>query len=228
MPEYKSGGQPYNITFYPGPASTKTYPGVVLLHGNGAFRPPFGDQIHDFAETLAKLGYVTAVPGYYLNDNPPPIPPLQNMDKDPGPHVQKLADAIAELSKRKDVDPNRLGLIGYSLGAAVAMRYIAKNPGKASVFADFFGPINSTIEAGAGTFPPTIISHTDNDELVFPSNSEKLNKLLIAGKIQSDLKTYPSEGQFMDHPFKPGGDADEDSRKRLIQWFDKYLPPKGT
>jgi len=228
MAHYTSGGQPYNITFYPGPDSTKTYPGVILLHGNGAFRPPFGDQIHDFAEALAKLGYVTAVPGYYLKDNPPPVPPLENMDTDPGPHVQKLADAIAELSKRKDVDSSRLGLIAYSLGAAVAMRYMAASPGRASVFADFFGPMDPTIKGGVGNFPPTIIFHTEGDKLVWVSNSKELRDDLAAKKIDHHFEPYPPEGQFMDHPFKPGGHADEDSRKQLTKWFAKYLPPKGT
>ncbi len=227
MAQYTSGGKPYNITFYPGPDNTKTYPGVVLLHGNGAFRPPFGDQIGDFAEALAKLGYVTAVPGYYPDDDPPN--PLQNPDQDPGPHVQKLVDAIAEFSKRKDVDATKLGLIGYSLGAAVAMRYMAANPRKVTVFADFFGPIDPTIRAGAGTFPPTIIFHTDGDRPVPISNSRTLRDDLAAKPIEHHLQEYlPEPGQFWNHPFIPGGRADRDSQKRLIEWFAKYLPPKGT
>lgn len=227
MAQYTSGGQRYNITFYPGPDSTKTYPLIVLLHGNGAFIAPYGKQIHDFAEALAALGYVAAVPGYYLNDVAPPI---ENPDRDPRPHVPKLADAIAEAGKRKDVDLSQLGLIGYSLGAAVAMRYIGKNPGKAKVLADFFGPIDPTIEGDVGSFPPTIIFHTSTDHMVLVINSTNLHNRLVTAKVKCDPPhIYPPEpGQFMDHAFRRGGHADTDSQKRLIKWFDEHLPPKGT
>jgi dienelactone hydrolase len=226
MPEnYESGGNTYNITVYPGPDKTKTYPLIVLLHGNGSFRAPFGEQIHGFAETLAELGYVTAVPGYYVNDDPPPI---DNPDKEPGPHVQKLADAIAEVAKRDDADVDRLGLIGYSLGAAVAMRYIAGNPGKVRVLADFFGPVDATIKAKVGNFPPTIIFHNNGDQLVPVTNSKNLDKELTSKKIEHDFRTYNETGQFANHPFKPDGAADKDSRERLTKWFVKRLPPTGT
>jgi len=169
---FMSGGKTYNITVYPGPDSTKTYPILLLVHGNGAFRPPFGKQIRDFAESLAKLGYVTAVPGYYVKDIPP------ELDTEPAPHVPTLAAAIAMVGARKGADPDRLGLIGYSLGAAVAMRYIASDPPKkVKALADFFGPVDATITAAAGKFPPTIIFHNKHDKLVPVANSEELNQL---------------------------------------------------
>jgi carboxymethylenebutenolidase len=228
MPDkYESGGSKYNITVYPGPDNTKTYPVIVLLHGNGSFRAPFGEQIHGFAESLAKLGYVAAVPGYYIDDNPPPVPPLANMDRDPGPHVQKLADAIAEVGKRKDADVGRLGLIGYSLGAAVAMRYIVGNPKKVQVLADFFGPVDATIKAGVGNFPPTMIFHNEGDEMVPITNSEGLDEDLEANKIKHHFQPYSETGTIANHPFEPDGFADKDSRERLTKWFVIHLPPAG-
>ena len=96
---------------------------------------PFGPQIHRFAKDLAALGYVTAVPRYYVKD------PAEPTDSDAVPHVPTLTDAIAHVAKRKDVDPDRLSLVGYSLGAATSMTYIASNPaGKVKVLIDFFGP----------------------------------------------------------------------------------------
>ena len=170
---FMSGGKTYNITVYPGLDSTKTYPILLLVHGNGAFRPPFGKQIKDFAESLAKLGYVTAVPGYYAKDIPP------ELDTEPAPHVPTLAAAVAMVGARKDADPVRLGLIGYSLGAAVAMRYIASDPPKkVKVLADFFGPVDATITGAAGKFPPTIIFHNKHDKLVPVENSQELDKAL--------------------------------------------------
>jgi len=84
---------------------------------------------------------MTAGPQYYQDDKPHP--------DDMVPHDQTLADAIAVFSSRAGADPNRLGLIGFSLGAATAMTFIASNPsGTVKVLANFFGFLTPTIEAG--------------------------------------------------------------------------------
>jgi dienelactone hydrolase len=222
--KFSSGTHTYTITVYPGPTDGKKYPAVLLLHGNGGFRAPFGDQIHGFAEKLAKLNYVTAVPGYYVDNKPP-----EQLDIDPRPHVPILTAAIAHVAKRGDVDANRLGLIGYSLGAGVAMTYIAAgSPGKVSVLADFFGPVigNPAIANGAAKFPPTIIFHNKDDGIVVLAHSEELQRLLTKSGVEHLFaKPYEEYGQIGNHPFAPGGDADEDSQKKTIKWLVEHLAP---
>jgi len=121
----------YKITVYPAPADGKKHPVILLVHGNFGLGPPYSDQIHGFAKELAGRGYMTAVPQYYEDDNPH----LEDMV----PHDQTLADAIAVFASRAGADPNRLGLIGFSLGAATAMTFIATKPsGTVKVLADIF------------------------------------------------------------------------------------------
>ena len=154
---FVSAGKTYKITIYAAPSDGKKYPVVLLVHGNFGLGPPYGAPIHGFAKDLAGLGYMTAGPQYYQDDKPHP--------DDMVPHDQTLADAIAVFSSRAGADPNRLGLIGFSLGAATAMTFIASNPsGTVKVLADFFGFLTPTIEAGVLSFPPTIILHNKHDE----------------------------------------------------------------
>ena len=54
---------------------------ILVVHGNIGLRAPFGEQIHRVAEDLAALGYVTAVPRYYLTD------PAEPIDQDAPSHV---------------------------------------------------------------------------------------------------------------------------------------------
>ena len=173
---FTSGGNPYKITIYPPPSNGKKRPMVLVLHGNAGLNPPFGSQISRFAQSLSTQGYLAAVPYYYRDE----APHLQ--DGDPRPHVQALADAIAKLGARADADPGRIGLVGYSLGAATAMTYIAANPaGAVKVLVDFFGPIagNSIIAAGVAKFPPTIMLHNKRDKVVdYLSNSNALSRML--------------------------------------------------
>jgi carboxymethylenebutenolidase len=218
---YTSAGVRYTITVYPGPADGKKHPMVLVVHGNAGLAPPFGLQIHRFAEKLADKGYVTAVPRYYVTDPPKAV------DMDAIPHVPTLADAIAHIAKRPDADPERLGLVGYSLGAATAMSYIATNPpGTVKVLVDFFGPLNPTIEAGVARFPPTFIRHNKCDKVVDAAFSRTLDGLL--GTIEHDFVEYKENNlPYWHHPFVENGEADNDSREKAMGWILKHLKPGG-
>jgi dienelactone hydrolase len=192
---------------------------ILLLHRNFGLGSPYGDQIRSFAKDLAGHGYLTAVPQYYQDDNPH----LGDMV----PHVQTLTDAITAVADRPDADRDRLGLIGFSLGASTAMTYIAANPnGTVKVFGDFFGFLTPAIQAGVGRFPPTIIFHNKNDHIVLVSNSEDLDRLLPS-TIDHDFSQYDELWPPWNHAFRPGGLPDVDSRSKATDWFTKYLPPTG-
>lgn len=217
---FTSGGMPYKITVYAAPPDGKKHPVVVLLHGNFGMGAPYGDQIRSFAKDLAGLGYLTAVPQYYQDDNPHP--------DDTVPHVQMLADAILALAKRPEADIDRLGLIGFSLGSATSMTFIASSPpGAVKVFADFFGFLTPTIRAGVPKFPPTIILHDKNDLIVPVANSQDLDRHLPATVDHLLVPPYDELWQGANHAFKPGGAVDIDSRSKTTDWFIKHVPPVG-
>jgi carboxymethylenebutenolidase len=192
---------------------------ILLVHGNFGLGAPYGDQIHDIARNLAGCGYVTAVPHYYTDDEPHLF--------DMTPHDGTLADAVAAVASRPDADADRLGLIGFSLGAATAMTFVASRPsGTVKALADFFGFLTPAIEAGVARFPPTIIFHNKNDQIVDVVNSERLDRLLA--RIDHEfVPPYDEHWKEVNHAFKPGGDADVDSRSRMTAWFVKHLPPTG-
>src|SRR4051812_30998346 len=99
---YVSGETTYKITVNPGPSDGKKHPVILLVHGNFGLGPPYGQQIQSFARDLAGLGYLTAVPQYYEDDEPRP--------QDTVPKDQILADAIAAVVGRADADADQLGI----------------------------------------------------------------------------------------------------------------------
>jgi dienelactone hydrolase len=217
---FLSEGNTYKITVYPAPSDGKKYPIVILLHGNFGLVAPYGDQIQSFAKDLASRGYIVAVPQYYQDDNPHLT--------DTVPKARILQDAISTLASRSGADADRLGLIGYSLGAATSMTYISSNPLiKVKVFADFFGFLTPAIQSGISSFPPTIIFHNKNDLIVGIQYSEKLDGLLPS-TIEHQLVKYDEKWQEFNHVFKPNGTADVDSRLKTVNWFTKHLPPTGN
>jgi|GEM_PF-2911938 len=220
---FSSAGKTYKITVYPAPADGKKYPMILFYHGNFGLGSPFGDQIRDFAKDLAGRGYLTAVPQYYEDDSPHPT------DSDPDTHVPTLTDAITMVAGRSDADPDRIGLIGFSLGAATVMTYVCSNPpGLIKVLADFYGFLTPAIRAGVGKFPPTIIFHNKNDQIVPVGNSEELDRLLLSSKVEHQfVDPYDEYWKEVDHAFEPGGHADLDSQAKTTDWFNKHLPPSG-
>lgn len=220
---FTSGPNTYKVTVYPAPADGDRHPIILLVHGNFGLVEPYGDQIQSFAKELAELGYLTAVPQYYDNDDPRP------WDQDPDPHVPTLSAAIGKIAERADADPDRLGLIGFSLGATTVMTYIAANPpGTVKALADFFGFLTPTIRSGLGNFPPTIIFHNKHDEIVLVRHSEELDRLLPSTIPHELFSEYDEKTEVGYHAFRPGGAADLDSRGKAKDWFVTHLPPNRT
>jgi len=217
---FHSAGEDYRITVNPGPSDGRSHPAILLVHGNFGLAEPYGTQIRDFARDLAGLGYVTAVPHYYTDDEPHLT--------DSTPHVRTLADALTAVSGRPDVDADRVGLIGFSLGATTAMAYIAENPtAHVKALADFFGFLTPDIRAAVVRFPPTIIFHNKLDKIVPVENSLDLDRLLPATVEHELVPPYEEHWQVVNHAFKPGGAADVDSRTRATKWFSTHVPPGG-
>jgi dienelactone hydrolase len=220
---FTNGSKTYKITVYPATADAKKHPMILLVHGNFGLAKPYGDQIQNFAKELAELGYLSAVPQYYVDDDP------HFTDKDPDTHVPTLSAAIGKLAERPDSDPDRLGLIGFSLGAATVMTYVATNPpGKVKALADFYGFLTPTIQSGLGNFPPTIIFHNKNDQIVPVWHSQELDRLLPSTVEHELVPPYEEQGQVGNHAFRPGGAADLDSREKTKDWFIAHLPPIRT
>lgn len=217
---YVSGGNTYKITINSAPLDGKKHPVIVFAHGNFGLGSPYGEQIHSFARKFATLGYLTAVPQYYVDDEPHLY--------DTVPKEETLADAIGAVMCRADADPEQLGLIGFSLGAATAMTYVAVNPpGTVKALADFYGFLTPAIRAGVSRFPPTIIFHNKNDLIVSVQNSLELDQLLPVGVERQLVTPYNERSEIGNHVFEPGGTADVDSRSRVTRWFHTHLPTDG-
>jgi carboxymethylenebutenolidase len=219
---FTSGGNTYKITIYPAPPDGKKYPVVFLLHGNFGLGFPYGDQIQSFAKDIASRGYIAAVPQYYQDDEPHPL------DIDTVSKVQIVNDAISMVASRLQADHDRLGLIGFSLGASTVMTFISSNPlAEVKVLADFFGFNTKEIQDGISSFPPTIIFHNKNDQIVPVQNSEEIDRLLPS-TIKHKLVIYDEKWpEGRNHAFKPDGNSDVDSRLKTVDWFTKHLPPTG-
>jgi len=99
------------------------HPGVVVAHGFSGS----ATLMRGFADTLTRHGYVVALldfTGHGANARPLPTDDAgrdQALQRD-------LAAAVGYLRGRPDVDPDRIGLVGHSMGAGAVVAYAASDP----------------------------------------------------------------------------------------------------
>src|SRR5262249_54075254 len=134
-----------------------------------------------------------------------------------------IADTVRYTAKLEKADPDRIGLLGFSLGAGLSLAVGAKKELKVAAIAEFFGFLHEEVEVTS--MPPTLIIHGWKDTLVKVEKALELEKLLQTLGTKYEMKIYPDA----DHLFKANlldpciGDAAD----RTLAFFEKYLKNRG-
>lgn len=109
------------------PASSGKHPAILLLGGSEG-----GDEMRYAAPEFAARGYVAASVAYF---GLPGLP--QTLENVP---VETVGNALAAISKRSDVDPDRIGIMGLSKGGEFALLSASTYPQIHAVVADVPSP----------------------------------------------------------------------------------------
>lgn len=111
------------------PEASQQTGAVILIHQGGSDRKEWGD----LPEALRDLGYVVLaydIRGHGDSDKVDSIPSLFN---DPNQAPRDLDAAIAFLKTQPQVDPERIGVIGSSIGANLACMASAQKTIKTAI-----------------------------------------------------------------------------------------------
>jgi dienelactone hydrolase len=224
---FQAGADKYQVSSYALGAPPKA-PAVVLLHDTDGLEGESEIEIPKLAEKIAEAGFVVFVPEYFGEDESAGLSRedlYMRRIQSVGTYAPRVAAAIEQARSDACVDRNRVGLVGLSLGGGLALQYAVGAPtGAVNALVDYFGFIDSSVYRDAGKLPPTLIFHSEHDKIVDPVYSLKLRDALHTHGIVHEHHVYDDdyhERKF--HPFRPGGDADKDSRRRTIEWFGKHV-----
>jgi len=207
----------------PGP-----YPGILLLHTSGGLK----SADLDYAQQLAKLGYVTLVPSFLDAYGITARSRRETFLDDAQPIYADLVAALQTLQQQPKVAGRKLGAIGFSNGGYFAMWLAAT--GKVQAGVSYYGALS-----GAGTdrnldhfhdifthdSSPVLILHGTDDDTVPARAAQHLDALLEAAGSPHELKLYEGAG----HQFErmPGLAADDaaaaDAWQRTQAFFARYL-----
>lgn len=119
------------------PDSGEPHPAILLLHGSEGMK----DRLiyRSVAHLLARRGYVALIVHYFERTETKRIEPAAITEKLFGAWMDTVRQAVFQAAKLPGVDGQRIGLLGFSLGAYLSLAVATQADLAIAAVADFFG-----------------------------------------------------------------------------------------
>ena len=193
MPSFLSGETPIRIQQAEPPISAQPSPALLLLHGSGGNHAFWFDR---FAPQLSRFGIACYAVHYFDRTGTTRADPASLRD---GYHVplwlSTIADTLAYIAGRPGIDPNRIALLGVSLGAFLALA-TASTSKNIKAIVEISGGLAQPYAQATPSFPPTLILHGDQDTVVPVAQATELNALLDRLAVPHQMQLFPGEGHW--------------------------------
>jgi carboxymethylenebutenolidase len=148
------------------------FPAVIGLHGSGGGHSTMSDP----ASSLAARGFAVYVPHYF--DRTGTVEVNREIIFRHFPIWMKtLWDAVSFVSRQPGVDPERIGLLGFSLGAYLALSNAAID-NRIRAVVEFFGGLPKEMKFFTRRLCPVLILHGAADNTVPVEEAYHLQKVL--------------------------------------------------
>ena len=214
---FESGGKTIRLDcFLPENAGAKL-PTVIGLYGFGGGHISMSDP----AGQLAEQGFAVYVLHYFDRTGQVEAEKSALVLNFPI-WMKTLWDAVSFVEQQPSVDPERIGLVGFSLGGYLAVCGSAIDP-RIKVVVEFFGGLPKEMKLFMRRMCPTLILHGADDAVIPVSEAHHLKEVLARKNIPHEVQIYPGVGHGFD------GEVWEDARVRTLAFLQKYLmAPGGT
>jgi carboxymethylenebutenolidase len=204
------------------PEPAGRYPGVLVIHELYGLN----DNIRDVCQRFAGEGYVALAVDLFSNAPRPLcmarilygmlISPLRNGT------VGELQAVMRALQDRPEVDPLRVGVIGFCMGGTYALQLACVN-GDLRAASVFYGNNPRPLGAVARACP-IVGSYPERD--LTTGAGRALDSALAQFDIPHDVKIYAGAGHsfFNDSGSNYNEHAAADSWGRTLAFFTEHLP----
>jgi dienelactone hydrolase len=214
---FPSGNKPIRLDAYLPETETndRILPAVIALHGSGGGVT----GMKELAIMLAEQGFAVYVLHYFDRTG------TQDADKATifrhfPAWMKALWDAIGFVETQPQVDPKRIALLGFSLGAYLSLSNAAID-GRVKAVVEFFGGLPREMSLFMRRFCPVLILHGEQDSIIPVEEAYQLQKVLEKKGIPCEIKIYPGAG----HGFDP--EVWRDAALRSLQFLQKHLALPG-
>jgi len=189
------GGKSVRLDQYE-PKSTAPRPAILLLHGAGGNVDFWLERL---APMLAQAG-IAAFAVHYFDRTGTIRADHQTLSD--GVHIplwlSTIREALGHLTQLPEIDPYRIGLVGISLGAFLALATASDPavPHLRAVAEVSGGLVQPYADAATSAFPPTLILHGDADTVVSVHHAHDLEHRLDELKVPHEMRIFRNENHF--------------------------------
>ena len=206
------------------PEGDRQHPGVVVIHEAYGLN----DNIRDISQRLANEGYAALAVDLFSDRNKPICMARYMAGMLRGSvnrfGVEDLKLALSHLAGLPEVDPDRIGAIGFCMGGSFAVAWACTDD-RLKAVAPFYGANPRPIDA-VQRMCPVVGSYPEKD---FTSSAGRaLDVALTRYDIPHDIKVYPGAQHsfFNDTRRSYNKSAADDSWARVLEFFDTHLNRK--
>lgn len=197
------------------PQAPGPHPAIVVLHGaNGVDDHP-QTMLRERARELARAGYIAFIPHYFDRTGTN----LKNATRNRQYFqvwMETVRDAVTYAASQPAVDRRRIGLLGYSLGAHVAVSESAFDT-RIGAVVEYAGGLLPDLADQLERTPPILILHGDADRIVPVAEAQKLAALLEFRQLPYEVAIYKGAGHSLT------GDDGADAWKKTLAFFRARL-----
>ena len=213
---FSSGSKPIRLDAYL-PNSDSKLPTVLALYGSGG-----GIEGMDKpASMLAEQGFAVFVLHYFDRTDTTQATDKQTIFRHFPAWGKTVWDAIGHIAQHPQVDPERIGLLGFSLGAYLALS-VASVDSRVKVVVEFFGGLPKEMRLFMRRLCPTLILHGEADPIILVSEAYDLQALLEKKNVAYEMKIYPGQGHVFDN------ETWQDAAQRSLHFLKKHLAVPET
>jgi carboxymethylenebutenolidase len=211
---FTSGGKPVTAEWFAASGGTAApAPAVLILHGADGMTVP--ERYRFGARALAAAGYHVVLVRYFERTGGRGRADWARLRDDAPLWVETVRDAVGYVAGQPAVDADRIAVVGFSLGASLALA-AAGEDARIKAVVDVFGPMPSGAEKAART-PPVLILHGARDRIVPVEHAHRLEALLKSRSVPHEVTIYPDQG----HGFF--GAAQIDAASRILGFLNRHL-----
>ncbi len=208
---FQSGNKPIRLDAYL-PDSAEKLPTVLALYGSGGGAAGMGEP----ATMLASQGFAVVVLHYFDRTGTTQIADKKAIFRNFPAWGKTVWDAVSHIEQHPRVDAKQIGLLGFSLGAYLALSVASVDP-RVKAVVEFFGGLPREMRFFMRRLCPVLILHGEVDPTVPVQEAYDLQNLLEKKGIPYEMKIYPGAG----HGFR--NEDWRDAGMRTLQFLRKYL-----
>jgi carboxymethylenebutenolidase len=182
------------------PEGAGPWPGVVQIQEWWGIEP----HVVEVAHRLAAEGFVVLVPDLYHGKVVTEPDEAQKAVMMLGGHidraVREIQVALETLQARSDVQPKRLGVMGFCVGGLLTWQVALRTPSVVGAAVPWYaGGFDPSPEQLADYGVPTLAIFGGQDHGIPPATVQKIEKIL-QGKAASRVLVYPEAGHAFLNP----------------------------